>query len=417
MDIKTIKTPREFFRDKNIWPRLLSLLGAFIIWFYVISIDSPGSEKEFKGINIDLQNENQLTESYGFSVLNGYGFTCDMTLYGKKSELNKLKTSELSAYVDLSSIDKAGNYELDIVINAPNGMSVTNIFPSTINVFVDKTSTKTVPVKVIPTYTKDKDITIESPKLNYSFITVTGPFTEIEDITEARLTVDLGNVTKSVDASGKIALLDKDGETVSSPYIKTNVTDVVATFSVYKSKTVPITVNTKHGLLGPDGIKFEISPATVRVKGDPAAIDALEKVVLATIDEKQIVDDQKSYVFSLVLPVGIEKNDNVDTVNVEASLINSSLRTMNVNLVTGSNVSVISPPGNQMYTFKSASLNVKIRGDSVSVATASVTDLRVVIDLSQFNQPGIYSVPVSVEFKNQTGAYVIGEYTTEVNLI
>lgn len=408
--------------DFKTWgSRFLALFGAFIIWFYAVSSESPTSEKDFSNLAVSLKNTSVMTNEYGFSVLSGYDVSCDVTLYGKMSDLNKIRRDEIELYVDLSVIDSAGSVELPVMASLPNGVTLSSAFPERITVYVDKTTTKPIPVKVVETYKKANDIIIETPKLNYDSVTVSGPAAELENIAHARLSVDLGEVTKSLEASGKIVLIDKDGFEVSNPYVKCNVSDVVASYDVNKYKDIPLIVDTKYGYLDPSNLSVDIDPHTIRVRGEPEAVDAITSITAATIDEKRMTESTTNYSVSVKLPDGVEwvdgETDSIVNVNIAASLVDLHTRTLNYVLNIGT-VTVVPPGTGRGYTILTSKLNIKIRGDYVAVNMAESEDLNIILDLSNYTSSGTYNVPLTVAFKNESGEkFVVGDYSMEVLLL
>jgi len=405
---------------KNFGSRALSVIGAVLIWFYAMSMDSPTSTKDFSNIQISLENVSRMTQEYGFSVLSGYDVTCDMTLYGKKSDLNRLSRDSVKAYVDLVGVNSAGSAELEVKASLPNGITLAYCYPERISVYVDKTTTKTIPVKVNETFTKSADIVIETPTLNYSSITVSGPTAELEKIDHARLSVDLGNVTRSVDASGKISLINTDGVEVSNPYVRCNVTDVTASFPVYKYKNLGINVDTRYKYLDSNHLSLDINPGTIRVRGEPDIIDTYDSITAVTIDEKQMTDTSMSYSVSLKLPDGIERadgsSDALVPVTIDATLVDLYTKTLAVNLSGG--VTVVKPESGRDFALLTSNLYVRIRGEYVSVNLAAAQDLNMILDISGYNNGGTYSVPLTVEFKNESGQlFVIGSYSVEVIIL
>ncbi len=408
--------------DLKTWSsRLLALFGAFIIWFYAMSAESLTSEKDFSNLGVSLRNATHMTNEYGFSVLSGYDVSCDVTLYGKMSVLSRLNRDDIDLYVDLSVIDSAGSVELPVMASLPNGVTLASSFPERITVYVDKTTTKPIPVRVVPTYKKASDIIIETPKLNYDSVTVSGPAAELENIDHARLSVDLGEVTKSLEASGEIVLIDKDGFEVSNPYVKCNVSDVVASFDVNKYKDIPLIVETKYGYLDSANLSLDIDPHTIRIRGDPEAVDSISSITAATIDEKLMTETTTNYSVSVRLPDGVEwvdgATDSIVNVNIAASLVDLHTRTLNYVLNIGT-VTVVPPGTGRGYTILTSKLNIKIRGDYVAVNMAETEDLNIILDLSDYTSSGTYNVPLTVAFKNESGEkFVVGDYSMEVLLL
>jgi len=68
---------------------LFSVFAALILWFYVQEAESPDYKKTFSSVSVRVE---ELSSS--FSVIGGGEITADITLVGKRSDLNKLKASD-----------------------------------------------------------------------------------------------------------------------------------------------------------------------------------------------------------------------------------------------------------------------------------------------------------------------------------
>ena len=57
---------------------------AFLIWLYVMQVDSPEYKEVFQSLPVELMNTQILDGESGLSVYSGYGNTVDVTIIGKK---------------------------------------------------------------------------------------------------------------------------------------------------------------------------------------------------------------------------------------------------------------------------------------------------------------------------------------------
>lgn len=116
------------------------LIIAFFIWFYAVKNDTALYEEYFSSIPVDIVNQS------GFSVLSGDDVTVDVTLSGKRSVINRISTSDIRAFIDMSSITSAGKYKFDVQYELPNGVSLVKSTSNSITVYADNTSSVSVPV-------------------------------------------------------------------------------------------------------------------------------------------------------------------------------------------------------------------------------------------------------------------------------
>ena len=112
---------------------LFSVLVALTLWFYVQDAEAPDYKKTFSSVSVEMQSL-----SSSFSVIDGGENTVDITLIGKKSDLNKLRASDLEAYADLSGITQSGSFQIDINVLVPEGTELFDCFPKTATMFLLK---------------------------------------------------------------------------------------------------------------------------------------------------------------------------------------------------------------------------------------------------------------------------------------
>lgn len=394
---------------------ILAVLCAVFLWFYVAGVDTDMAEKKFTYLPITLENADRLLSEKGFSVLSGYGTTADITISGRKSDISKLKASDVVCWVDLDGVTAAGDTKLTVKYALPDGMTVVSCYPQTVTVYADESTTAAVPVEVnVTSMTKPGDIEISAPVLSSTTVNVTGPAKLLETVKSATVSLDLGNVTKSFDILGTIVLTDANGKKVESPYLKCALSNVTVSYKVYKTKSVPLKVDFLNGYLAEDDVNVKISPSSVKLKGEPEVIDALSFVNLKTFDENilsaPISNTDLSY-DSLVLPDGVQLDD-AEVYNsgfdVELRLLNSSLE-LAVPLA-GENVTVIAPVGFD-YSFDKEALSILFRGRASVLSALDPNAVKLRIDLSSFTTEGIKSaVQVKVEYQSSSEAYVLGEY-------
>ncbi len=397
--------------------QIVSVICAVLLWFYVSGVESSTYEEDFNALDIELKNSDRLLAEQNFSVINGYNFTADVVLSGKKSTLKKIKDSDIKAYVDLSAATKAGQNELPVVITAPNGASVVSYEPMYVTVYVGKTTAREIPIEVNATYSAQQQYILgdyvfrDDSGTTVSDVTVTGPENELANVSKAQITVDFGTIEGSVTARGKIVLLDKNNNLIENPYIKSNISELMVTLPVYMHKTVSLSVAQKYNTFADNQIYYTLEPSTLTIKGEPSVLRDIHDIVVATIDETQI-NETHSYYFTIPLPNGVENADTTNIVNVSATLNNIYTNTITLDVPYSFD---ITPPSNNLtYTISTNYVQVKLIGTTDHVLSETAAGLSAKIDMSQYNKAGSYSIPVTVSVKNSSTCHVVGSYNVSV---
>lgn len=390
---------------------IVCFIGAFVIWFYVMQVDSPEYEGVISGVTIDIINTDTLEDSQNLSIYSGYGNLIEVKLIGKKSDISKLTPEDITAYVDASGITSAGKHSLDIHVSVPSGIKLGGTSLNAISVYADEKDVKTVSVKVkLSSITVAKPLELGIPTPEYDAVTLTGPKSALDEISHAQVSLSLGSIQSSVTVIGEITLINKNGDEVNNPYIKSSRTEIKATVPVYTTKTVPLAVELVYGYLTDVNSEISISPTEVTLRGDPIALDKINELVVSTINEKKLSGDVTKTV-SIALPDGISISGGADTASITIKLKDTSSRTMTVTDIDAEDATV-------PYKIIDSSVKITLRGSAADLAKLKKSDISVKVDLSEFtsDMSGIFtaSATVIIDATTEHPVYEIGEYTVQV---
>ena len=393
-------------RRFRIFARIASVLIAFGIWAYAAENDTVRSEVSLKGIPITVSGEQSST----LSVISGYNNTLDVVLSGNKSIIRTLSSSDVTASVDISDYTSAGKYTVPISLDLPDGTSVVSQSLTDISVYLDISTSVTVPVNVKYTnYMIEEGYELGVAVPSESSVTVTGPKSVVERISYALAELDLGKVEKTVKMSSKLSLVDSSGETVTNPYVKLQTSEVTVTVALYTEKTVPLSVDTKYGYLTSKNSVITVTPSSVKVKGEPSTLDSLDKITIATLDEKHLSGDNMTQ--KIVLPDGVYMTDGTETATISVRHVGTSLRTMTVDNITVEN------PSNLSYELVTESVEVKLRGPTEALAELTSDSVKATLELSfDKSVSGSSSVPLKITVSGADGVYEIGDYSAIVKI-
>ncbi|MBR7165140.1 MAG: hypothetical protein IKD18_02565 [Clostridia bacterium] len=417
---KTVSTSSDKNLEKKAKPSLFailfSVLVALVLWFYVQDAETPDYKKTFTSVSVEMQSL-----STTLSVIEGAENTVDITLIGKRSDLNKIKTSDLVAYLDLSSVLQPGHYESDISVMLPEGAELFDCFPKKAAYFVDQTVSVSVPVAVeLGSYTAPESIGIEAAPA-VKEISLKGPESVLKTVRQAKIvTGELGEINSSFERNMEYDLYDENGAIVESRHILLPEKNLKVAFTVYKTKSVPLTVQSLHGWWKAEDMRVSVTPETVIIKGEPALVDAVESVPAVIIDETTLDSNRYTATLApsqLVFPAGIALGETIGDVGVNLTLNDNGARNLKMNL-NSNHVAVTAPSAELNYAFQTTALNFRIRGSFDTIYDADVNDFYLNIDLSEITAPGEVEVPVQIV---QTSAsegkyYPVGNYTVKVTI-
>ena len=277
---------------------IICLVVAFGIWAYVTSTENGEYEYQFTGVSVNLDGVSELKNKYNLLPISGYSTEMTLTVKGHRSEITKYTAEDIYAYVDLSLIETAGRYSLEIRFDLPNNMQLVSAEPAIIPVFVDEMVEKHVPVEIDILYTSADNITVFEPEIDDDKIldgkiTVSGPKSVVDSIDHALVVRDLGTITTGVGFHSQLSLIDDSGDEVTNPYVKTNVTEVSVSVKVLIEKTVALKADYVQN--ADDKYTYKVTwyydgqvVENVRIVGDPKYVAQYDPVLNLTV--KSVAD-------------------------------------------------------------------------------------------------------------------------------
>jgi YbbR domain-containing protein len=211
---------------KNIWLKIVSLIIAVTLWFFVIL--SGRSE-------IDMDVPVTVTNVPERFEVTDYPKTINVGIEGQERLLKYLKPNEIIAVLDISDA-KVGRtfYTLSKDnIKLPTSFLVTSINPETVSVKIESQLKKIVNINPHIVGKPEKGFVIVSIKADPESVTLEGPRSMITTIDTIK--------TEPIDINGiNSSLIYKANLNLSSPNIKKSVNKVDVNISVEKiSKEKP----------------------------------------------------------------------------------------------------------------------------------------------------------------------------------
>ncbi|MBE6671207.1 MAG: hypothetical protein E7593_03285 [Ruminococcaceae bacterium] len=394
--------------------KILCPVIAFFLWFYAMSTDVVTLERDFT-VPVQFENEAALTEKTGWSVLSGKDSKIVVTIKGKRNIVNKITEDDIFAFADVSGVESPGRQVLDIKTSAPSECEIINVSASSVSPFIDKKVTKTVPVKVsVSDYVISSELKHDDPTANYVEVSVTGPESEIHRIYEARADLSLGNMSlvQTINSSCSMKLYDEKGDVVSSNYITMSTRTVNVTVRVYAEKEIPLTVDYKHGYFNTKNVNVTILPGSIKLRGEPSLISKLDKINIATLDEKMYTENSSQKV-SIAIPDGFTIVSGEETAEIRVEHIGTTTKQLTVKNI------IVANSGGLNCELQTKTLNVTVRGSANLLKQITEENITVTADMKNYSTgSGITVVPATINFsaEYENTVYELGNYNVTVNI-
>lgn len=396
---------------RNVIRLLLSFLIAFSIWVYVVTVVSPESEDTFYNVPVVLNNESVLIDK-GLMITSETEPSVTLRLRGNRNDLNNLKNSDITVVADLSKINEDGVQELNYSVSI-NGFEIMSQYPEKITLEVTEWSSKEVPVNVVYGGTLDTDYIAlkDEVVLDYQSVTLTGPKSVVDQITQAVINIDLDSYQETISQSFRYTLCNEAGEPVDAATIKTNVAEVNVLLKIQKVTEVKLVLDVTYGGgATAQTTTITMSDEVIKVYGSEKLLEGLDSITVGSINLADYAENTV-LIFPIKLPEGIENLTGVTEVTVEISFPELSTKVLNVDTFFVSGL-----PAGMTYEVGAKLVAVTVRGSKELIESITEDNVSLIIDLTN-GEPGedLYKAQVLFD-TGYDGVGAIGSYTVLVTL-
>ena len=362
---------------------LLAVTVAFCLWLYVVSNISIEDERTYHDIPVAFEGEIALEER-GLMITSGTDATVDLRLYGARTNLNKLTSSNINIKVNLTRIYDVGQVEVDYDITYPgdvpsNAFTALNKDPGSITLTVEQRITKEVPVVIdyIGSVPEEYMCDVDNALLDQEYVTIVGPASAIDQIEKAVIQVNLEEQTSSILDYFQYTLCNAAGEPVDAGMVVTDTAQIRLELTIRRFKELAVTYTlVEGGGATAENTNITLDTPVVRVSGSDTLLEQLTEINLGTINLGTIKEDTL-LTYSISLPEGVVNLSGVEEVNVDIDFRDLATKDFTVE-----NIRVIGVPSGMEYELVTKRLTVTLRGPVTLINKMTPQDLVVTADLS-----------------------------------
>lgn len=295
----------EFINKGNRMRKVLAVFIAFLIWFYVGSIENPIAIKSLQ-VPIELVNLSQHYQGIP------YDSQISLVVEGRSKKLQSLTAADIKAELNLSNVHIGDNY-LDVIIKTPNGIKVIRKQPNQILVNVRRLNEKVVPVTYNYHGQLKAGIKLDGvPTLSIDQVKIFGSNELLSSIDSAAIDIDLDNLKDSIVIRRPLVFYDSAGNIISNRDLKSSVNEVEASIKVIseKKKRVPVKIALNGEM--PKGYNIDdlsYERKEVYIYGEASVLNNISEIFTKPISLAKIKETQTLEV-DLDISAGINVSDS-----------------------------------------------------------------------------------------------------------
>ena len=399
---------------KNFGYKLLSVLFACILWLGVVNASDYQTTKEISNIPVSKINGdvlNELDKIYEVAK----GDTVDIIVKGRRSVIGDLSASDFLATADLSEMSITNTVQINVVpvdLSIKNSISIT-IVDNIMSLNLEEKVETQLPTKIRVSGEAKAGYTVGSTSASPNIITVEGPKSTIEKITEAVVAVELSGESEDFSTHSVVTLYDAYGKKITSDKITLSDTNVKVDVDIYPVKTVPVKVN----LIGTpaDGFVVEeikFSPENVSIAAEKDVLDGISEIDVNNISVGGINEDlQQTVEVGSYLPKGAICAEEDDDIVISVKLAETVDKTFDV---TKSAVKLTGKNKGYNYKLTLSAFKVTATGFDDVIQGIKLADFGMTVDVSSLSVGVNYNVPVSIKDIEGVNLTTSGSVNVEV---
>jgi YbbR domain-containing protein len=373
------------------------LLTAFIlalaVWISAVTANDPIVEKTYPtSVPVEV-----IGQDSNLIVTSPMPASVSLVLSAPQSiwNLPLTETDAVRAVVDLSGLEP-GTHTLPIQVQiVPRPVRKVVQSPLNVTLTLERLAVKELPVNLVTRGSPAIGYLAGVPVISPVMVTVTGPATQVDRVTRVRATLDINQANQTINRTIGLVALDANEAAVTGVTIvpqEVTVSQEISQRFGYRNVVVKVVV-TGQVSNGYRLTNISVFPPAVTVfSADPQVVSDLPGFVETVPLDISGAKDDLDVSLALDLPDGVSVvGDQVEVlVRVGIAAIESSLTLPNVPVeVTGLQ------PGLRA-TVSPENVTVIISGPVALLDRLKATDVRVVVNLSQFIA-GTYQVEPEIE--------------------
>ena len=273
--------------DKKWQLKIICLLMAIVLWFFIINEQNPMSEGSYT-VPIVVEN---LDSQY---ITSNVPKTVYVRLSGPRNTIINVGPSDIKAYIDLSDAQE-GEMSAPVRIEIPAGTELKKQSMTSADIMVDVYTVRELALTPHLVGQTKNDIFVSSLKVVPEKVVISGARRLVKQVEQAVVEIPIEDRIDDFSIMAPIRLVAADGSRVEglemTPW-QSNIRISIGHNAV--TKDIPVYVTTEGDVSPSVSLKeIKINPDTVAVKGDANILKNLSRIDFPPFDFSGLKQDKK----------------------------------------------------------------------------------------------------------------------------
>lgn len=305
---------KKWLDNKNLL-KITSFVLAIVLWLYVAVTQDPPRTEQVENVEV-ICGLSQSQINQGLTIISKSNDLVSFEATGKRSLVTGVRGTYY-AKLNLEDITTPGKYNITPEISKPDGVDVSGVSPSVIEVYVDKLVISNLPVIVETTGTLKEGLVITDTTTDLSHIDVQLPSLALEQIAYIGAIVDLSKINSSAVINCEPVLLDSEKNKLDLKNVIIDKKNIVVDITVEQVKNVKVSPKVSGMSEHAKGYTVSAVPKTIDLYGEKEVLDDITSISTASVVLQKDVKDGEEMEVRLQLPTGTHlKNNTKNTIKI-----------------------------------------------------------------------------------------------------
>ncbi|MBQ9610543.1 MAG: hypothetical protein IJV15_14015 [Lachnospiraceae bacterium] len=375
----------KFFN--NFGYKILAVFFAILLWLIVINITDYSITVTIEDIPVEQINTDVLDElDQIYDVVKGG--TVDIEVKGRRSIVNDLKSDDFYAYADLSQMSITNSVQVNV---EPKRRSLSDEITiscsdNMIQLSLEDKVSEQFPVRVVTVGNTKSGYTVGDAYATPNIITIEGPKSAVDKITDVVVTVNVANASEDITAVGNIVILDAYGEEITNDKIVISQDTADANVVIYPVKTIDVNVEIKGTVMDGYAVsEVAYQPKTIDVAGSEEELENIEDININNISVSGMNESLQTTVnVSDYLPDGIILAQQLSDIAITVDIEKVTSKQINI---AASDITLTGKQSGYEYEVElSKDFKVEISGLENIITDMTVTIIKPVINCTDLSE-------------------------------
>ena len=389
---------------KNWTLKVLALGFSFLLWLMAVNIQDPVIEKRFSGIPVSIEHAEIITNRGNtYQVLTD---TITVKVSGKRSDMEKIRSSNIVAVADMKNLDTKSNslIPIDVTVDvySKDGFEATAI-PGNLEIKIEANKTKTFPITVDTTGNLKDGYILGDTEVNPETVEISGPESLISIISKVTAKVNVEGKSKDEELPAELVVYDGNGKTLDLTRMEYDLgEELTVRITLLKTKAVSVLFDTS-GIEVADGYVLDgvtVEPEQIEVVGEAVNLAKLESIRIpadALIEENLTETVERTVNIADYIPAGFSVKDETAGVPILVKIAVVKAGTRVLEFPVASIYVLSAPEGFKISDGTTGNIAIAVTGAQEDLdAMEELGQGSVSLDLSGIKAAGKYTVPLQV---------------------